>query len=83
MILGIDLDKVDRVTFYKRDELVTDLICCRVECWEQTLHFHEEMPEWSDMLLKLSKLPDFKSDWFTSVSQPAFAVCETVAYVRS
>lgn len=83
MIQGIDLDKVERVTFYKRDELTTDLICCRVDCGRQSLHFHEEMPEWSDLLLRLGELQAFKSDWFTSVSQPAFAVCETVAYVRS
>ncbi len=83
MMLGIDLDKVDKVTFYKRDELTTDLICCRVDYGRQTLHFHEEMPEWPGLLLRLSELPDFKSDWFATVSQPAFAVCETVAFSRS
>ena len=83
MMLGVDLDKVDKVTFYKRDELTTDLICCLVDYDRSSLLFHEEMPEWPDLLHQLATLPDFRNDWFATVSQPAFAVCETVAFSRS
>ena len=37
------LNEIDRVTFYKRDELTTDLICCEVHVGESHSKFHEEL----------------------------------------
>lgn len=79
---GLPLSSIDKVTFTKRDEITTDLICCEVVTGEQIWTFHEEMPGWDALIAHLSGLPGFREDWFAAVSQPAFAPCETVAFVH-
>lgn len=78
----LPLSSIDTVTFYKRDEIATDLICCEVVTGQQLLTFHEEMPEWNKLIAHLGGLPGFRKDWFAAVSQPAFAPCKTVAFER-
>ena len=82
MKLLFDLTAIDRVTFFKRDEITTDLICCDIDVGGQTWFFHEEAAGWDDLIRQLETLPDFRSDWFAAVSQPPFALCETLAYER-
>lgn len=76
------LSKIDKVTFYKRDELTTDLICCAVEAGGKVWTFHEELAGWSLLIEHLEALPQFRRDWFAAVSQPPFAPNETVAFSR-
>jgi len=82
VLARLSLADIDRVTFFKRDELTTDLICCEVamgaECWT----FHEELAGWSLLLSHLQQLPNFHKDWFSEVAQPPFDTCETHAFVR-
>jgi hypothetical protein len=79
----LPLEKIDRVTFYKRDELTTDLISCDLELGGRTWFFHEEAPGWDMLLRHLQQLPGFIQGWRQSVVQPAFGRCETVAFERS
>ncbi|MFI0845329.1 hypothetical protein [Mesorhizobium sp. IMUNJ 23232] len=78
----IELSEIERITFYKRDEITTDLICCELEIGGKTWLFHEEMPGWKLLLKHFQKLPGFHPDWFAAVSHPAFEACVTVAYRR-
>ena len=78
----IPLSSINKVTFTKRDEIVTDLICCEVVVAQRSWTFHEEMPGWDALIAHLSDLPGFRGDWFAAVPQPAFAACETVAFER-
>ena len=80
--LPIAPGKIDRVTFYKRDEITSDLICCIVLAEGQEWTFHEEMDGWGDLVAKLAHLSDFRRDWFAGVSQPPFATSSLVAYER-
>ncbi|HEX8623944.1 MAG TPA: hypothetical protein VF782_02580 [Allosphingosinicella sp.] len=82
ILARIPLAEVEKVTFSKRDELATDLICCAVEASGRTWTFHEEMPGWDSLIRYLERLPGFDRDWFRSVSKPAFEPCETLAYQR-
>ena len=82
ILTRIPLSKINRVTFYKRDEITTDLICCDVETDGQTWTSHEEMKGWDDFIIHLQGFPDFRSDWYEKVVQPSFATSETVAYYR-
>jgi len=79
----LPLSEIDSVTFYKRDELTTDLICCEVATGDSVRTFHEELPGWEMLLQHLYKLPGFLTDWFALVSQPAFETKKTVAFTRS
>ena len=79
----LPLENIDRVAFYKRDELTTDLICCDVEISDQVRWFHEEQEGWDLLLRHLERLPGFRSDWFSKVVQPAFERCETTAYIKA
>lgn len=74
-IAQLPLAKVESVTFYKRDQITTDLICCEVGLGSETWFFHEELEGWDLLLLHLTQLPDFRADWFSSVSQPPFEPC--------
>jgi len=78
----LPLARVEKVTFYKRDEMTTDLICCEVVLTDIVRTFHEELDGWTSLIDHLAKLPGFRADWFAVVSQPPFATCETVAFNR-
>lgn len=82
VLARIPLSSILKVTFYKRDEVATDLICCEVVTGEKLWAFHEELPGWDLLIAHLGGLPGFRKDWFDAVSQPAFAKCETVAFGR-
>ena len=78
----LPLADIKTVTFYKRDELTTDLICCDVATAEFVRTFNEELAGWDALLQHLYKLPNFRTDWFASVSQPPFETSELVAFSR-
>ena len=78
----LPLTDIQKVTFYKRDELTTDLICCDVEARGQTWFFHEEAEGWDEFLHYLERLPSFRKDWYEAVVQPPFAASETIAFAR-
>ena len=73
---------MEKVIFYKRDEITTDLICCDVLIGSEVRTFHEENGGWASLVEHLAKLPSFRADWFAAVSQPPFATSETVAFDR-
>ena len=78
----LPVEAIDKVTFYMRDEITTDLICCEVKVGDRFWTFHEELAGWDALIEHLAKLPDFRSDWFGAVSQPPFATSEIVAFSR-
>ncbi|GAA3909100.1 hypothetical protein GCM10022276_29210 [Sphingomonas limnosediminicola] len=81
VLARLQLHDIAKVTFYKRDELTTDLICCEVLVGEEMYTFHEELVGW-DFIDHLQALPDFSSDWFAAISHPPFAAGESVAFSR-
>jgi hypothetical protein len=82
LLAELPLSKIAKVTFYKRDELTTDLICCDVLVGEQVRTFHEEIVGWDTLIEHLQRLPNFRGDWFAAVSHPPFTTSETVAFSR-
>ncbi|MEP1421048.1 MAG: hypothetical protein ABJK59_04690 [Erythrobacter sp.] len=82
VIEQLPLTEIDKVTFYKRDEVTTDLICCDVAIADKVWSFHEELSGWKLLMDHLTSLPNFRVDWFASVSQPPFATSETIAFCR-
>jgi hypothetical protein len=78
----IPLEKIRKVTFYQRDEITTDLVCCDVETSGGTWLFNEGAEGWDLLLQHLQHLPGFRSDWHIEVAQPPFALNESVAYSR-
>jgi len=83
VIAQLPLEQIERVTFYKRDELTTDLICCDVAIAGHSSFFHEELPGWQLLLEHLEQLPGFREDWYSTVVHPTFEQCETVAFERA
>jgi hypothetical protein len=73
---------INDVTFYKRDELTSDLICCEVTVGDMVWTLHEELAGWDELLGHLKGLPGFRVDWFECVSQPPFKTNATVAFRR-
>jgi len=86
MSLPFSLDEVRKVTFFKRDQITVDLICCDIEVDTPegfvTWFNHEYDESWQLWIEQLGTLPEFDSDWFSRVSQPAFAPSVSVAYER-
>lgn len=82
VLTQLPLADIDRVTFFKRDELTADLIFCKVAIGANCWTFHEELTGWSLLLNHLRQLPNFRCDWFSEVVQPPFDPCETDAFVR-
>lgn len=82
LLAQLPLADIGKVTFHKRDELTTDLICCNVVVGDRVWTFHEELAGWDLLIDHLQRLPCFRADWFAAVSQPPFATSETVAFSR-
>jgi hypothetical protein len=82
VLAQLPLADVSKVTFYKRDEITTDLICCDVVIGEKVWTFHEELVGWDALIGHLQRLPSFRADWFAAVSQPPFSASEMVAFTR-
>jgi hypothetical protein len=78
-----EIDDIDRVEFFKRDEITTDLICCEISANGSNWIYHEEMLGWDEHIDTLSILPGFAKDWFVRVSQPSFAASNFVAFERT
>lgn len=78
----LPLGDISKVTFYKRDEITSGLVCCDVEIGEDIWTFHEETVGWDSLIEHLRMLPHFRDDWFRAVSLPSFASNETVAFIR-
>ena len=83
LLRKVPLFEIERVTFYKRDEITTDLICCDVETTDCTWTFHEELNGWQMLVRHLEGLPGFQKDWFAKVSQPPFGTSQMVAFSRA
>ena len=79
----LPLTDIQKVTFYKRDEITTDLICCDVEARGHTWFFHEDAEGWDEFVSYLERLPSFRRDWYEAVVQPPFAASKTVAFTRA
>ena len=82
LLREVPLARIDKVTFYKLDEITTDLICCAVTVDDGVWTFHEDMACWDALIAHLRRLPGFHADWYAAVVQPAFETCETVAFSR-
>lgn len=78
----LPLEEIEAVTFYKRDEVTTDLICCEVTVAGRTLFFNEDSDGWDALIRHLQQLPGFRADWFAVVSKPVFLRSEMVAFHR-
>ncbi|MDP3907063.1 hypothetical protein [Novosphingobium sp.] len=83
VLAALPLEHIDRVTFYKRDEITSDLICCEIVVPGKVWTFHEELTGWKLLINYLSRLPGFQADWHTAVTQAPFAPNETLAFSRS
>ncbi len=82
------LSEVERVEFFKRDEVTTDLICCEIALLPKgkiggLIFAHEEMPHWEELIRKLEFLGGFDVEWFSHVSQPPFAENRYDAFQRA
>jgi hypothetical protein len=82
-IAQLPLADIEMVTFYKLDEITTDLICCEIVVGGTVRTFHEEMKGWNLLLRHIERLPGFRADWFSALSRPAFEPCEIVAFKRA
>jgi hypothetical protein len=82
LLARLPLPNIGKVTFFKRDELTTDLICCAVAVGNDVWTFNEEQVGWDLLIGHLKGLPGFRGDWFAAVSQPPFEISETVAFSR-
>lgn len=58
----LPLDAVEKVVFFKLDELTTDLICCEVEASGEVWFFHEEADGWKGLISYLEQLPGFRPE---------------------
>lgn len=82
VLARLPLTEIDNVTFYKRDEITNDLICCDAAVGDDVWTFNEEQVGWDLLIGHLEALPDFRVDWFVAVSQPPFETSEIVAFSR-
>lgn len=78
------IEDVEKVEFYKLDQLTTDLICCEISLHRGDVFvFHEEMSFWDEKLNRLSNLTGFDAAWFGKVSQPPFASSNYIAFLAN
>lgn len=80
---AFSLDSVERVEFFKRDRITTDLVCCQIGFADgRLLEWDEDMSDWRGIITSLEDLPGFDRNWFAKVSQPPFESSWYLAYQR-
>lgn len=79
-VLPTGLESIERVTFFKRDELMPDLICCELMARGQIWTLYEEMSVWDDAIAELSALPGFRGDWYARVATLPLAASPFTAF---
>lgn len=71
---SLSFSDIAEIAIYKRDEIVTDLICCDLSMIDgRVWTFHEEMPGFDDLITAFERQPGFAADWRDAVVRPAFA----------
>jgi len=83
LLSRLPMAEVEKIVFYKRDELTSDLICCDIRISGETWTFDEALPGWSLLIDHLGGLPGFRPDALAAVSQPPADVSEAVAFDRA
>jgi len=81
----VALNDVEEVSFFKRDELVTDLVCCEIRVNANdgpVWFFHEQVVGFGSLVTLLERLPAFDLAWRDKVILPPFAENRTVAFRR-
>lgn len=73
---------IDRVIFYQRDEVASDLICCDITLGDAVLTFHAGLGGWPRLCDYLATLPGFDAEWWQKVTRTPFARNEIVAFQR-
>lgn len=82
-VLVARFDEIVRALSFKRDELVTDLVCVEIELADgRTIELHEEIAGFDGWVRRLEALPGAEADWRSRVIQPPFARNETVLFLR-
>jgi hypothetical protein len=79
----LPLDSISTVTFYKKDLITVDLVCCEICIEDKVWTFHEEQSDWDMLINHLRQLPGFMHDWPSHVLIPAFAANVIVAYQKA
>ena len=83
----IAMSDIEKVAFFKRDEITTDLICCEIfyknnEGDMSRIILHEEKEYFDKTVLALSGLPGFMNHWREVVVKPAFVENYTIVFLR-
>ena len=81
-ILSLPDDLIDRVVFYKRNELRVDPMVCEVNSRGIIFFAHQEDRLWHAVVDRLEKLPGFMAEWHAEISEPPQSHLELVAYER-
>jgi hypothetical protein len=82
LLTRLPLSEIERVVFYKRDELTTDLVCCDVRVAGKVWTFHEALAGWDLLIEHLNGLRGFQPASLAAMAQPPFELSETVAFCR-
>lgn len=80
------LSDIQKVEFYKIDEIATDLICCEISYIEERLAkaliFNEEDDDFGSLDRQLASLVSYDTDWRSKVVHPPFEHCHHIAFQR-
>ncbi len=80
----VGLADIASITAYKRDELVTDLLCWDVEIGSgesaRTITLHEELPGFDAVTKACEALPGFDDGWRGAVLRTPFQANATQVY---
>lgn len=80
-------EDIEKVTFYKADEITTDLLWCEIEFRKsdrlETIMLHEDCAKFAEFEEWIEELPSFDADWRAKVVLPPFEKNLTVAYTKA
>ncbi len=82
-VLALPDEAIDRVVFFKREDLKSDRVCCEVHCGNVVIFAHQESKSWNALLAKLEGLPGFMTDWRATIADPPFDRVEMIAFERA
>lgn len=84
--ITIPFNQISRIEIFKRDILVTDLICSQIyyqtNAGIRSAIIHEEMTGYEETLSRFAGFPGFMTDWRDEVVKPPFTENRTTVFTR-
>ena len=80
-ILHLPLERIDQVSFYRREP--DGLVFCDVQVGPENFTYHERLEGWDRLLKYFESLSTYRGNWLAAVDHPLIGSSRVIAFCRT